>query len=158
MPPSLAAAPTGPCSMPSTAVSRRPRFARPTAQGAPRCARLAGVPVGAILLSEEFAGDGEVFFRLACAMEFEGIVSKRSDRPYHSGRCEDWLKVKCVKSGEFVVIGYMPSTSPRGAIASLLVAIEDVDFSDYKVAQPSLPRKRARTKALPANSWNVGVQ
>jgi bifunctional non-homologous end joining protein LigD len=38
--------------------------------------------------------DGEVVFRHACKMGLEGIVSKRRDSPYRSGRCADWLKMK----------------------------------------------------------------
>jgi ATP-dependent DNA ligase len=33
-------------------------------------------------------------FRHACAMGLEGIVAKRRDRPYRSGRSTDWIKVK----------------------------------------------------------------
>jgi ATP-dependent DNA ligase len=32
--------------------------------------------------------------RHACAMGLEGIVAKRRDRPYRSGRSPDWIKVK----------------------------------------------------------------
>jgi len=45
-------------------------------------------------LSEHLNGDGPAMFRHACAMGLEGIVSKRRDRPYRSGRSLDWLKVK----------------------------------------------------------------
>jgi bifunctional non-homologous end joining protein LigD len=38
--------------------------------------------------------DGEVVFRHACKMGLEGIVSKRKDSPYRSGRSPDWLKLK----------------------------------------------------------------
>jgi bifunctional non-homologous end joining protein LigD len=38
--------------------------------------------------------DGEVVFRHACKMGLEGIVSKRRDSPYRSGRSADWLKMK----------------------------------------------------------------
>jgi bifunctional non-homologous end joining protein LigD len=38
--------------------------------------------------------DGEVVFRHACKMGLEGIVSKRRDSPYRSGRSPDWLKSK----------------------------------------------------------------
>jgi ATP-dependent DNA ligase len=38
--------------------------------------------------------DGEVVFRHACKMGLEGIVSKRKDSPYRSGRSLDWLKMK----------------------------------------------------------------
>jgi len=39
-------------------------------------------------------GDGAVMFRHVCALRLEGIVSKRRDAPYRSGRCADWIKVK----------------------------------------------------------------
>ena len=38
--------------------------------------------------------DGEIVFRHACKMGLEGIVSKRKDLPYRSGRSSDWLKMK----------------------------------------------------------------
>ena len=38
--------------------------------------------------------DGAIVFRHACAMGLEGIVSKRKDSPYRSGRSPDWLKMK----------------------------------------------------------------
>jgi len=47
-----------------------------------------------IRLSEHLDGDGETIFLHACALGAEGIVAKRRDRPYTSGRCADWVKVK----------------------------------------------------------------
>jgi bifunctional non-homologous end joining protein LigD len=48
-----------------------------------------------IRLSEHIASaDGEAVFRHACAMGLEGIVAKRCDKPYRSGRTPDWIKVK----------------------------------------------------------------
>jgi bifunctional non-homologous end joining protein LigD len=47
-----------------------------------------------IRLSEHLDGDGETIFRHACALGAEGIVAKRRDRPYRSGRSPDWVKVK----------------------------------------------------------------
>ena len=38
--------------------------------------------------------DGEMVFRHACKIGLEGIVSKRKDSPYRSGRSQDWLKSK----------------------------------------------------------------
>ena len=38
--------------------------------------------------------DGEAMFRHACALGLEGIVSKRIDSRYKSGRCLSWVKVK----------------------------------------------------------------
>jgi bifunctional non-homologous end joining protein LigD len=44
--------------------------------------------------SEHLEGDGEAIFRHACALGLEGIVSKRRDSRYRSGRSRGWLKVK----------------------------------------------------------------
>jgi len=51
-------------------------------------------PAG-IRLSDHLAmTDGDTLFRHACAMGLEGIVAKRRDRPYRSGRSPDWIKVR----------------------------------------------------------------
>jgi bifunctional non-homologous end joining protein LigD len=48
-----------------------------------------------IRLSEHIDGaDGESVFQHACKLGLEGVVAKRRDRPYRSGRCPDWIKVK----------------------------------------------------------------
>ena len=49
-----------------------------------------------ILLSEHIdsGGHGAAMFAHACRMGLEGIVAKRRDRPYRSGRSPDWIKVK----------------------------------------------------------------
>jgi bifunctional non-homologous end joining protein LigD len=44
--------------------------------------------------NEHIEGDGETIFRHACKLGLEGIVSKRKDSPYRSGRSHDWLKMK----------------------------------------------------------------
>jgi bifunctional non-homologous end joining protein LigD len=49
----------------------------------------------------------------------EGIVSKRRNAPYRSGRHGEWLKAKCTNREEFVIGGYAPSTAARNAIGSL---------------------------------------
>jgi bifunctional non-homologous end joining protein LigD len=38
--------------------------------------------------------DGKAVFRQACVMGLEGIVAKRRDSRYRSGRCADWIKIK----------------------------------------------------------------
>jgi bifunctional non-homologous end joining protein LigD len=50
----------------------------------------------ALWYSSEFEGrDGPALFRYACEAGTEGIVSKRRDMPYKSGRFEWWRKIKC---------------------------------------------------------------
>ncbi|WP_313607108.1 non-homologous end-joining DNA ligase [Rhizobium sp.] len=77
---------------------------------------------GAIQLSEELDGEGAELLEAACSMGLEGIIAKNRDSKYRSGRTGDWLKIKCVESENFVVIGYEQSAVARGGIGSLLLA------------------------------------
>jgi ATP-dependent DNA ligase len=55
---------------------------------------LRGRPDGIFVNPFETGSIGPDLFRAACRMGLEGLVSKRSDRPYRGGRSKDWLKVK----------------------------------------------------------------
>ena len=54
-------------------------------------------------------------------MSLEGIVSKRLDAPYRSGRSDAFVKAKCANEQEFVVCGFVPSTVMPRAIGALVV-------------------------------------
>ncbi len=82
---------------------------------------LAGRDDGPLRYSEHFAERGDVVLRHACRMSLEGIVSKLARSAYRSGRSKAWLKSKCTDSEEFVVIGYVPSTTARRAVGSLVL-------------------------------------
>ncbi len=86
---------------------------------------------GGIRLSEEFHEDPDELLRHACAHELEGIIAKHRERPYRPGRTGDWLKIKCVQSDTFAIVGYEPSTALPGAIASLLLAARYRDGWKY---------------------------
>ncbi|SFH27327.1 bifunctional non-homologous end joining protein LigD [Ensifer sp. OV372] len=85
---------------------------------------------GAIRFSAEVPADGEEFFRVACELGLEGIIAKRRDKPYRSGRRPEWLKIKCVRRDTFAIVGYEPSTMP-GAIGRLLLAARKGDSLVY---------------------------
>lgn len=92
-----------------------------------RRAALAGLlatadPAGWIRLSEEIDGDGGALLRHACELGLEGIIAKDRRRPYRSGRGTDWLKIKCVESEGFLIVGYEPSAVALGGLGRLLVA------------------------------------
>lgn len=65
--------------------------------------------------------DGEDEYRKACARGDEGVIAKRADSPYRSGRSRDWLKFKCVRDQEFVIGGYTGPKGSRVAFGALLV-------------------------------------
>lgn len=71
--------------------------------------------------SEHFARDGATVLREACALGLEGIISKRADLSYRSGRRGDWLKSKCVKTDELVIGGYLVSTVDAKSVGALVV-------------------------------------
>src|SRR4051812_44695242 len=43
----------------------------------------------------EHLGNGKALLQHACALNLEGIVSKRTSAPYRSGRFDGWRKIKC---------------------------------------------------------------
>jgi bifunctional non-homologous end joining protein LigD len=47
-----------------------------------------------VQLNEHIAERGDIIFRHACKLGFEGIVSKRLGSPYVSGRSRHWIKSK----------------------------------------------------------------
>jgi bifunctional non-homologous end joining protein LigD len=79
----------------------------------------------AIRYSEHFDEDGALVLQQACRMTLEGIVSKRADALYRSGRVETFIKTKCSNAQEFVVGGYSPSTAMPRAIGALAVGYYD---------------------------------
>lgn len=69
---------------------------------------------------EHFETGGDAVLKSACRLSLEGIVSKRSDAPYVSGRSDSWTKAKC-RAGHEVVIGGWATTA--GKFRSLLVGV-----------------------------------
>jgi DNA ligase D-like protein (predicted ligase) len=65
-------------------------------------------------------GRGPAFHRLACEHGLEGVVSKRVNAPYASGR-RTWLKVKCLNREEFIVVGWSDPQGSRHRLGSLLL-------------------------------------
>jgi bifunctional non-homologous end joining protein LigD len=68
---------------------------------------------------------GPALLEQACKMGLEGIISKRADAPYRSGRGHDWLKTKCSDRQEFVIAGFAPSTADASAVGALVLAIHE---------------------------------
>jgi bifunctional non-homologous end joining protein LigD len=101
---------------------------------------------------DHFDVAGDAVLQSACRMSFEGIISKRGDSVYRSGRAGDWTKAKC-RAGHEVVIGGW--TQQAGQLRSLLVGVNrgghlvhvgrvGTGFGREKVRQLT-PRLRALT-------------
>jgi bifunctional non-homologous end joining protein LigD len=76
---------------------------------------------GMLHYSDHLVGETINLYRQACATGLEGIVCKRPNAPYRSGRSSTWLKVKCRNREEFVVLGWTPPQGHRSGLGSLHV-------------------------------------
>jgi bifunctional non-homologous end joining protein LigD len=77
--------------------------------------------------SDHVVGRGREMFDQACRLGLEGIVSKRTDAPYTSGRSDLWLKTKCLQRQEFVIGGFTDPEGARAGIGALLVGYYEGD-------------------------------
>ena len=79
-------------------------------------------PLGDVQLSPLVEGDPRAAFERVCAAGGEGLIAKRTDRPYRSGRSKDWLKAKCVRRDSFAIVGWSPSEARGRPFSSLALA------------------------------------
>jgi bifunctional non-homologous end joining protein LigD len=85
-----------------------------------------GLDDDAIRLSEHVRDEKAAIFDEACRHGAEGVVSKREDSLYVSGRSASWVKVKCGLRQEFVIGGFtLPSKGGEGLGALLLGYYQD---------------------------------
>ncbi|MDM7852469.1 DNA ligase D [Pseudochrobactrum kiredjianiae] len=99
---------------------------------------------------EHYETGGDAVLKSACRLSLEGIVSKKADAPYRSGRSQSWTKSKC-RAGHEVVIGAYAKTN--GKFRSLLVGVNRGGQFVYvgrvgtrysaKVVQAILPKLQA---------------
>ena len=85
-----------------------------------------------ILFADHLIGAGEKLLDAMCKAGQEGIISKRADAPYRGRRSKSWLKIKCTRRQEFVVIGWRRSDKKARPFASLLLAQNEGDRLVYK--------------------------
>ncbi len=80
---------------------------------------------GVVRFSQHLEGDARRIFAEACKLGLEGIISKRRDMPYRSGRRDEWRKTKCIHTDEFVIGGYVDHAKIKKAIGSLALGYFD---------------------------------
>jgi bifunctional non-homologous end joining protein LigD len=61
----------------------------------------------------------------ACKLGLEGLIGKRKDSRYVSGRSPSWIKLKCGQRQEFVIVGYTEPQGARVGIGALLLGFHD---------------------------------
>ena len=76
---------------------------------------------GTVRFSQAFEVAPSQLLGAACDMGLEGLIIKRADAPYVSGRTETWMKLKCQHRQEFVVLGFTNRTGATKEVGSLLL-------------------------------------
>jgi len=95
---------------------------------AERKERLAAVLAGVetpIHYADHVTSGGEKLLNGLCGEGYEGIVSKRADAPYRAARTRNWLKIKCTRRQEFVILGYIESEKAGRDLRSLAVGLNE---------------------------------
>ena len=77
--------------------------------------------------TEHRPGDGEAYWEQACRDGWEGLIAKRADAPYQSGRSKNWLKFKCENAQELVIGGFTDPQRSRVGFGALLLGYYDQD-------------------------------
>ena len=98
-----------------------------------------------ILYADHIVGKGEQLFEAMCAAGQEGIISKKADAPYRGARTKNWLKVKCTRRQEFVIIGWSESDKKGRGFRSLLLGAQREAASCATPAR-SAPASRPRVQ------------
>jgi bifunctional non-homologous end joining protein LigD len=97
---------------------------RPLTERKEMLAALLGEGVGHLRYSDHIVGRGEQLFESFCGAGLEGVISKRIDARYSGSRSGSWVKTKCVRRQEFVIVGWTPSDKQRG-FRSLLLGVNE---------------------------------
>ncbi len=77
--------------------------------------------IGTLFYLEHSEGSAEKLMQQACRKGFEGLICKKLDSSYLSGRTLNWLKLKCTGSEEFVICGFTKLKLHTPAIGALIL-------------------------------------
>ena len=96
-----------------------------------KLAALLGEGSAHVHYSEHIVGAGEKLFNAMCDAGQEGIICKRADASYRGARTKNWLKVKCTRRQEFVIVGWTASSASGRSLRNILLAQNGEDGLHY---------------------------
>ena len=76
-----------------------------------------------IRYAEHWKVDPVQLLSASCKLGLEGLISKRANSEYESGRSANWIKSKCTKAQEFVIGGYSHPKGLRKGFGALLLGV-----------------------------------
>ncbi len=126
--------------------------------------------------SDHVLGQGAEMFAKACATGLEGIISKEANARYIGGRQRSWLKIKCSRRQEFIIIGFSDARKGERALGALYLAYQKDGALQYagkvgtgfsmrsarelagrlaKIAVETPVLSRSETPGLAAGEWRA---
>jgi bifunctional non-homologous end joining protein LigD len=87
----------------------------------------ANAPDPRVHFSESFDATPQSLLHSACSLHMEGVIGKRADAPYATGRAGTWIKLKCTQRQEFVIIGYTDPQGGRSGLGALALGVYDAE-------------------------------
>ncbi|MHB8420436.1 MAG: DNA ligase D [Myxococcales bacterium] len=111
-------------------------------------------PAGPLRYVDHVEEKGAELYAEVASRGLEGVVAKRSDAPYRSGRSRDWVKWRTDRTGDFVVVGFTEPKGSRAGLGSLHLAEYEGEDLTYRggvgsgLSDALLQRARAELEAL----------
>ncbi|WP_207869936.1 DNA ligase D [Pseudomonas sp. 51_B] len=84
--------------------------------------------------SEDFDQPVDALLDSACRLGLEGLIGKRVGSHYMSRRSPDWVKLKCQRRQEFVIVGFTDPKGSRAGFGALLLALHDKQSGQLQYA------------------------
>jgi bifunctional non-homologous end joining protein LigD len=91
-------------------------------------------PDGLLRYSDDFAQAPEALLDSARQLNMEGLIGKRVGSAYVSNRGADWIKLKCQRRQEFVIVGFTDPKGSRTAFGALLLGLHTADGGELRYA------------------------
>jgi len=110
--------------------------------------------MGPIRAVDHVEGKGRALYTSVRELGLEGVVAKRAQSAYRSGRFGDWQKVRADRVGDFAVVGFTKAEGSRTGFGSVHVAVQKEEGLVYvgKVgggfSEKELTSARAEMEAL----------
>jgi bifunctional non-homologous end joining protein LigD len=77
---------------------------------------------GPVRFADHVEEKGEELLASVAEMRLEGVVGKKADGPYRSGRSADWIKIRLDRADDFAVVGYTQGEGARSGFGALHLA------------------------------------
>jgi bifunctional non-homologous end joining protein LigD len=112
-----------------------------------------------VRFAQSFNAEPTQVLEAARQMAMEGVMVKRRDSPYVSGRTETWLKLKCTLQQEFVICGFTNRSGTKREVGGLLIAYHhEGQWFMPAASAPGGTRKQDKRCSRSCSSWRSAIR